>query len=77
MRAELYVFLGLQSKPSILDDKLRPLSMFSETVHEGCDRGGYYAQAEFAEELGSTTPGCWVAVVTLIALVRRKCKHYL
>ena len=34
-----------------LDDALRPKSLFSQTVHEGCDRGGYYEQAEFAEEL--------------------------
>ena len=36
-----------------LDDALRPKSLFSQTVHEGCDRGGYYEQAEFAEEYGS------------------------
>ena len=33
-----------------LDDALRPTWLFSQTVHEGCDRGGYYEQAEFAEE---------------------------
>jgi len=36
-----------------LDDALRPTWLFGETVHEGCDRGGYYEQAEFAEEYGS------------------------
>src|SRR5882724_11303332 len=36
-----------------LDDSLRPKSLFSQTVHEGCDRGGYYEQAEFADEEGS------------------------
>ncbi|HEX4069892.1 MAG TPA: hydrogenase expression protein HypE, partial [Planctomycetaceae bacterium] len=36
-------------------------------VHEGCDRGGYYEQGQFAEEYG--TPeclvklGCWGPVV--------------
>ena len=33
-----------------IDDALRPTWLFSQTVHEGCDRGGYYEQAEFAEE---------------------------
>src|ERR1044072_803602 len=36
-----------------LDDQLRPTWLFEQTVHEGCDRGGYYEQAEFAEEYGS------------------------
>ena len=36
-----------------LDDALRPTWLFGQTVHEGCDRGGYYEQADFAEEYGS------------------------
>ncbi len=32
-----------------------PTWLFGQTVHEGCDRGGYYEQAEFAEEYGSRT----------------------
>ena len=36
-----------------LDEALRPTWLFGQTVHEGCDRGGYYEQAEFAEEYGS------------------------
>ena len=36
-----------------LDDALRPTWLFGQTVHEGCDRGGYYEQAEFADEYGS------------------------
>ena len=31
-----------------LDDALRPTWLFGQTVHEGCDRGGYYEQADFA-----------------------------
>ena len=27
--------------------------LFGQTVHEGCDRGGYYEQAEFAVEYGA------------------------
>jgi hydrogenase small subunit len=50
-----------------LDDALRPTWLFGQTVHEGCDRGGYYEQAEFGEEYGSRTCivklGCWGPVV--------------
>ena len=41
-----------------LDEALRPTWLFGSTVHEGCDRGGYYEQAQFAEEYGS--PQCIV-----------------
>jgi hydrogenase small subunit len=50
-----------------LDDAFRPTWLFGQTVHEGCDRGGYYEQAEFAEEYGSrlciVKLGCWGPVV--------------
>jgi len=50
-----------------LDDALRPTWLFGDTVHEGCDRGGYYEQAEFADEYGSrqciVKLGCWGPVV--------------
>jgi hydrogenase small subunit len=50
-----------------LDEVLRPKSLFSQTVHEGCDRGGYYEQAEFGEQYGSrqciVKLGCWGPVV--------------
>jgi hypothetical protein len=36
-----------------LDDALLPTGLLGNTVHEGCDRGGYYEQAQFAEECGS------------------------
>ena len=46
-----------------LDDALRPTWLFGATVHEGCDRGGYYEQAQFAEEYGLppciVKLGCW------------------
>ncbi len=50
-----------------LDVGLRPAWLFSETVHEGCDRGGYYEQGDFTQEYG-TKPcivkiGCWGPVV--------------
>jgi len=50
-----------------LDDSLRPTWLFGRTVHEGCDRGGFYEQAEFAEHYGSplciVKLGCWGPVV--------------
>ncbi|MGH2477300.1 MAG: hydrogenase expression protein HypE [Candidatus Limnocylindrales bacterium] len=50
-----------------LDDKLRPTWLFSETVHEGCDRGGFYEQADFAKSYGEKSCivklGCWGPVV--------------
>jgi hydrogenase small subunit len=62
----LYQAAGLA--PMIpLDDMLRPTWLFGKTVHEGCDRGGYYEQADFGHEYG--TPkcmvklGCWGPVV--------------
>ena len=36
-----------------LDEALRPTWLFGQTLHEGCDRGGYYEQGEFADEYGS------------------------
>lgn len=50
-----------------LDDALRPVWLFSQTVHEGCDRGGYYEQAEFSSAYGESDCivklGCWGPVV--------------
>jgi len=50
-----------------LDEALRPTWLFGNTVHEGCDRGGYYEQAQFGEEYGSplciVKLGCWGPVV--------------
>lgn len=50
-----------------LDQCLRPTWLFGQTVHEGCDRGGYYEQAQFAEEYCAPTCivklGCWGPVV--------------
>ena len=50
-----------------LDDALRPQWLFGNTVHEGCDRAGYYEQGDFATEYGSpkciVKLGCWGPVV--------------
>ena len=62
----LYQVAGLA--PMIpLDEQLRPTWLFGKTVHEGCDRAGYYEQADFAHEYGSpkclVKIGCWGPVV--------------
>jgi hydrogenase small subunit len=50
-----------------LDALLRPSWLFGQTVHEGCDRGGYYEQADFAPAYGAKACivklGCWGPVV--------------
>jgi hydrogenase small subunit len=62
----LYQVAGLA--PMIpLDDQLRPTWLFGNTVHDGCDRAGYYEQGDFAEVYGSpkciVKLGCWGPVV--------------
>ncbi len=62
----LYQVAGLA--PLIpLDSELRPTWLFGKTVHEGCDRAGYYEQGDFAREYGSpkclVKIGCWGPVV--------------
>ena len=50
-----------------LDQNLRPTWLFGKTVHEGCDRAGYYEQADFAHDYSSpkcqVKVGCWGPVV--------------
>jgi hydrogenase small subunit len=50
-----------------LDKQLRPTWLFGKTVHEGCDRGSYYEQGDFAHNYGSSKClvklGCWGPVV--------------
>ena len=50
-----------------LDEALRPKWLFEATVHQGCDRAGYYEEGEFATEYGSprclVKLGCWGPVV--------------
>ena len=62
----LYQVAGLA--PMIpLDDVGRPEWLFGQTVHDGCDRAGYYEQGDFATEYGSpkciVKLGCWGPVV--------------
>lgn len=69
METLLYLlYMAAGRAPMIdLDEALRPKWLFGSTVHEGCDRGGYYEQAQFAEEYGSplciVKLGCWGPVV--------------
>ena len=62
----LYQAAGLA--PTIpLDEQLRPQWIFGKTVHEGCDRAGYYEQGDFAKDYNSpkcqVKIGCWGPVV--------------
>jgi hydrogenase small subunit len=56
-----------RAPPIPLDEALRPRWLFEQTVHEGCDRGGYYEQGQFADAYGSNfcivKLGCWGPVV--------------
>jgi len=69
--SETFLYLLYQATgqaPMIpLDDKLRPTWLFGATVHEGCDRAGYYEQGDFAEDYNSqkclVKIGCWGPVV--------------
>ncbi len=51
METVLYLLYQVAGRaPMIpLDDQLRPTWLFGKTVHEGCDRAGYYEQGDFAE----------------------------
>ncbi|MFD8492634.1 hydrogenase expression protein HypE [Amycolatopsis sp. NPDC059657] len=62
------LFQASGSAPQIaLDEALRPKWLFGNTVHEGCDRAGYYEQEEFADRYDSpkclVKLGCWGQVV--------------
>ncbi len=69
METLLYLlYMAAGRAPMIpLDEALRPTWLFGNTVHEGCDRGGFYEQAQFADEYGSplciVKLGCWGPVV--------------
>jgi hydrogenase small subunit len=69
METLLYLlYQAAGSAPMIpLDDRLRPTWLFGQTVHEGCDRAGFYEQADFANEYGAkqciVKLGCWGPVV--------------
>ncbi len=63
----LHQAAGLAPMIPLDENQLRPTWLFGATVHEGCDRGGYYEQADFTNEYGSpkciVKLGCWGPVV--------------
>src|SRR6202047_1534053 len=69
METLLYLLRQLAGlAPTIpLDDAGRPKWLFETTVHEGCDRAGYFESGDFAKEYGSpkciVKLGCWGPVV--------------
>jgi hydrogenase small subunit len=69
METLLYLLYMVAGRAPVipLDDQLRPQWLFGNTVHEGCDRAGYYEQGDFATEYGSpkciVKLGCWGPVV--------------
>ena len=69
METVTYLLYQLVGKaPMIpLDKELRPKWLFDATVHENCDRGGYYESADFATRYGQrqciVKLGCYGPVV--------------
>jgi len=69
METLLYLLNQLKgAAPMIpLDEVYRPRWLFGLTVHEGCDRGGSYEQADFGRDYSSpkclVKVGCWGPVV--------------
>ncbi|MGH7687037.1 MAG: hydrogenase expression protein HypE [Candidatus Dormibacteria bacterium] len=69
METVLYLLYQVAGKaPMIpLDDQLRPTWLFGSTVHDGCDRAGYYESGDFAADYNSpkclVKVGCWGPVV--------------
>ena len=69
METLLYLFYMAAGRAPMIPrmTQLRPTWLFGQTVHEGCDRGGYYEQADFRDEYGSplciVKLGCWGPVV--------------
>jgi hydrogenase small subunit len=53
----LYQLAG-QAPMIPLDERLRPQWLFNATVHEGCNRAGYYERGDFDDTYGS--PHCLV-----------------
>ena len=67
-RCSILLYMAAGRAPMIpLDEALRPTWLFGATVHEGCDRGGYYEQARVCRRVRSplciVKLGCWGPVV--------------
>jgi len=77
--AVILMFLqGLGPLPEF-DELGRPAWLFSETVHRGCNRAGYYEEGVFAEDYGDkeclVEIGCWGPVVNCNIVSRGAQSH--
>ncbi len=76
--AVLLFLQGLGPLPTF-DELGRPAWLFSETVHRGCSRAGYYEEGVFAEEYGDpeclVEVGCWGPVVNCNIVKRGAINH--
>jgi hydrogenase small subunit len=64
---QLLLFAAGKAPPPALDELLRPKWLFERTVHENCDRAGYYEEGNFAKQYGDhrclVKLGCWGPVI--------------
>jgi hydrogenase small subunit len=76
--AVLLFLQGLGPLPSF-DELGRPAWLFTETVHQGCTRAGYYEEGVFAKEYGEAEClvdiGCWGPVVNCNIVKRGAINH--
>lgn len=77
--AAIFLFLqGLGPLPEF-DELGRPAWLFSETVHRGCTRAGFYEEGIFAEDYGDAEClvelGCWGPVVNCNIVSRGAINH--
>lgn len=76
--AVLLFLQGLGPLPAF-DELGRPAWLFSETVHQGCTRAGFYEEGTFAHEYGDpeclVEIGCWGPVVNCNIVKRGAINH--
>jgi hydrogenase small subunit len=76
--AVLLFLQGLGPLPAF-DELGRPAWLFTETVHQGCTRAGYYEEGMFAKEYGDpeclVDIGCWGPVVNCNIVKRGAINH--
>jgi hydrogenase small subunit len=76
--AVLLFLQGLGPLPTF-DELGRPAWLFTETVHQGCTRAGYYEEGTFAERYGDpeclVEVGCWGPVVNCNIVKRGAINH--
>lgn len=76
--AVLLFLQGLGPLPAF-DELGRPAWLFTETVHQGCTRAGYYEEGMFAREYGDpeclVEVGCWGPVVNCNIVKRGAINH--